>query len=139
MQRHVESSEVSCARFEAARSRKRESLVALSKKAHTHNNILRENFRLKCTVVQADLSSRLRLLQTAPSFSSPLARIPPPVAVTLSSGSGILILAVSVSLSSYSCNLRRSSTESSEDAIFNTCLPPGMVPGAALQTFTYIH
>ena len=136
----MESSEVSCARFEAARSLKRESLVALSKKAHTHNNILRENFQLKRTVVETDLSSRLRLLRMAPSFSSPLAHIPPPVAVTLSSsGSGILILAVSVSLSSYSCNLRRSSTESGEDAIFNTCLPPGMVPGAALQTFTYIR
>ena len=44
-----------------------------------------------------------RLLRTPPSFSSPLARSPPPVAVTSSSsGSGILILAVSVSLSSYS-------------------------------------
>jgi len=32
-------------------------IYALSKKAHTHNNILRENFRLKRTVVQTDLSS----------------------------------------------------------------------------------
>ena len=32
-----------------------ESLEALSKKAHTHNNILRENFQLKRTVVQTDL------------------------------------------------------------------------------------
>ena len=44
-----------------------------------------------------------RLLQTPPSFSSPLVRSPPPIVVTLSSlGSGILILMVSVSLSSYS-------------------------------------
>ena len=48
---------VSCVRFEAARSRKQESLVVLSKKAHTHNNILHENIRLKRTVVQTDLSS----------------------------------------------------------------------------------
>ena len=40
---------------DAARSRKRESLVTLSKKAHTHNKILRENFRLKRTVVQTFL------------------------------------------------------------------------------------
>ena len=38
------------------------------------------------------------------------------------------------------CNLRRSSTESGEDAIFNTCLPLGWSPGPkALQTFTYIY
>jgi len=121
-----------------------------------------------------------RLLRTPPSFSSPLKCSPPPVVFILSSsGSGILILAVSVSVLTLPCNLCHSSwhaalrllrslcllralassfwqslyqfllflvisaappTESGEDAIFNTCLPPGWSLGPkALQTFTYIY